>query len=154
MPERGSLVDRHVGFVHALREAGLPVSLAEGLDAARALRVIDLSERESLRAAYAATLVKKPAYRPGFDVLFDLWFPSSTTGMYAPAPPRPGSIRARPRWTSCASAWRSCSPAARTPSCGSSPRPWSSGSAASRPPGRAARTGSPTASCAPCPPRR
>ncbi|GAA2364619.1 vWA domain-containing protein [Nonomuraea africana] len=76
-----SLVDRHVGFVHALREAGLPVSLAEGLDAARALRVIDLTERESLRAAYAATLVKKPAYRPGFDMLFDLWFPSSTSGM-------------------------------------------------------------------------
>jgi uncharacterized protein with von Willebrand factor type A (vWA) domain len=81
-----SLVDRHVGFVHALREAGLPVSLAEGLDAARALRVIDLAERESLRAAYAATLVKKPGYRPGFDVLFDLWFPPSTTGLYATRP--------------------------------------------------------------------
>ncbi|WP_214321454.1 vWA domain-containing protein [Nonomuraea sediminis] len=77
-----SLIDRHIGFVHALREAGLPVSLAEGLDAARALQVIDLAERESLRAAYAATLVKKPAYRPGFDVLFDLWFPPSTTGLY------------------------------------------------------------------------
>ncbi|WP_049576520.1 vWA domain-containing protein [Nonomuraea sp. SBT364] len=81
-----SLVDRHVGFVHALREAGLPVSLAEGLDAARALRVIELADRESLRAAYAATLVKKPAYRPGFDVLFDLWFPMSTTGLYGPRP--------------------------------------------------------------------
>ncbi|MEO3870651.1 VWA domain-containing protein [Nonomuraea sp. B12E4] len=88
MPERMSLVDRHVGFVHALREAGLPVSLAEGLDAARALRVIELSERESLRAAYAATLVKKPAYRPGFDVLFDLWFPAATSGMYAERPAR------------------------------------------------------------------
>ncbi len=71
-----SLVERHVGFVHALREAGMPVSLAEGLDAARALRVIDLRERETLRAAYAATLIKKPGYRAGFDVLFDLWFPA------------------------------------------------------------------------------
>ncbi|MFF4623611.1 vWA domain-containing protein [Nonomuraea jabiensis] len=78
-----SLIDRHVGFVRALREAGIPVSVAEGLDAAHALRVIELSERESLRAAYAATLVKKPAYRPGFDVLFDLWFPASTSGMHA-----------------------------------------------------------------------
>jgi uncharacterized protein with von Willebrand factor type A (vWA) domain len=76
-----SLVDRHVGFVHALRDAGLPVSLAEGLDAARALRVIDLVERESLREAYAATLVKKPSHRPGFDVLFDLWFPPATSGL-------------------------------------------------------------------------
>ncbi|MEV4169901.1 VWA domain-containing protein [Nonomuraea sp. NPDC049709] len=81
MPERGSLVDRHVGFVHALREAGVPVSVAEGLDAANAMRVIELADRESLRAAYAATLVKKPAYRPGFDVLFDLWFPPSTSGL-------------------------------------------------------------------------
>ncbi|GAA2878811.1 VWA domain-containing protein [Streptosporangium fragile] len=78
-----SLIDRHVGFVHALREAGLPVSLAEGLDAARALRVIDLTERESLRAAYAATLVKRPSHRPGFDTLFDLWFPATTTGLEA-----------------------------------------------------------------------
>ncbi|MEV0378701.1 VWA domain-containing protein [Nonomuraea sp. NPDC050643] len=83
MPERGSLVDRHVGFVHALREAGVPVSVAEGLDAANAMRVIELTDRESLRAAYAATLVKKPVYRPGFDVLFDLWFPASTSGIRA-----------------------------------------------------------------------
>ncbi|WP_433337975.1 vWA domain-containing protein [Spirillospora sp. CA-294931] len=73
----GSLVDRHTGFVAALREAGLPVSVAEGLDAVRALQLIDLVERESLRAAYAATLVKRPAHRPAFDTLFDLWFPSA-----------------------------------------------------------------------------
>ncbi|MEU6426335.1 VWA domain-containing protein [Microbispora sp. NPDC046973] len=75
MTAPASLVDRHVGFVHALREAGLPVSPAEGLDAAHALMVIDLTERETLREAYAATLVKRPAHRPGFDLLFDLWFP-------------------------------------------------------------------------------
>src|SRR5690606_39529108 len=39
------------------------------------------AERESLREAYAATLVKKPAYRPGFDVLFDLWFPPAISGL-------------------------------------------------------------------------
>ena len=88
MPETGSLVDRHIGFVHALREAGLPVSIAEGLDAANALRVIDLADRESLREAYAATLVKRPVHRPGFDVLFDLWFPASTTGLRATRPGR------------------------------------------------------------------
>ncbi len=75
-----SLVDRHVGFVHALRKAGLPVSPAEGLDAAHALMVVDLTERETLREAYAATLVKRPAHRPGFDLLFDLWFPPVITG--------------------------------------------------------------------------
>lgn len=70
-----ALLDRHLGFVAALRDAGLPVSLAEGLDAVRALETIDLAERTSLRAAYAATLVKRPSHRAAFDVLFDLWFP-------------------------------------------------------------------------------
>ena len=28
-----TLLDRHLAFVNALRDAGLPVSLAEGLDA-------------------------------------------------------------------------------------------------------------------------
>ncbi|GAA0950884.1 vWA domain-containing protein [Nonomuraea longicatena] len=81
-----SLIERHTGFVNALREAGMPVSVAEGLDAARALRVVELTDRESLRAAYAATLIKRPGYRDGFDVLFDLWFPPSTTGLYAEGP--------------------------------------------------------------------
>jgi len=73
----GSLIDRHTGFVAALRDAGLPVSVAEGLDAARALGVIDLMDRQALRAAYAAALVKRPAHRPVFDALFDLWFPAA-----------------------------------------------------------------------------
>jgi uncharacterized protein len=75
-----SLLDRHTGFVGALREAGLPVSLAEGLDAVRALQVIDLVDRDSLRGAYAATLVKRPAHRATFDTLFDLWFPAALGG--------------------------------------------------------------------------
>ena len=32
-----TLLDRHIEFVEALRAAGLPVSLAEGLDAVRAI---------------------------------------------------------------------------------------------------------------------
>lgn len=73
-----ALLDRHLAFLAALREAGLPVSLAEGLDAVHALAAIDLAEREALRAAYAATLVKRRAHREAFDTLFDLWFPPVT----------------------------------------------------------------------------
>jgi uncharacterized protein with von Willebrand factor type A (vWA) domain len=72
---QGGLVEREIGFFHALREAGLSISLAEVLDATRALGTVDLLEREHLRAAYAATVVKRPAHRPAFDTLFDLWFP-------------------------------------------------------------------------------
>ncbi|MFJ8746063.1 VWA domain-containing protein [Embleya sp. NPDC127516] len=73
-----SLLDRHTGFVRALRHGGLPVSLAEGLDAARALTVLDLGDRETLRAAYAASLVKRHTHRDVFDTLFELWFPVGT----------------------------------------------------------------------------
>ncbi|HET7682096.1 MAG TPA: VWA domain-containing protein [Marmoricola sp.] len=70
-----SMLDRHVAFVEALRSAGLPVSLSEGLDAARAISTLGLGDREALRAAYAATLVKRQPHRPGFDQVFDLYFP-------------------------------------------------------------------------------
>lgn len=71
-----SLLDRHIAFVEALRAAGLPVSLSEGLDAVRAIGELGLDDRETLRAAYAATLVKRQPHRPGFDQVFDLYFPA------------------------------------------------------------------------------
>ncbi|MCW2818225.1 MAG: hypothetical protein JWR42_1012 [Marmoricola sp.] len=71
-----TLLDRHLAFVQALRDAGLPVSLAEGLDAVGAVGALGLGERETLRAAYAATLVKRQSHRPGFDQVFDLYWPA------------------------------------------------------------------------------
>ena len=62
-----TLLDRHIAFVEALRGAGLPVSLAEDLDAVARDRRARLGERETLRAAYAATLVKRQHHRPAFD---------------------------------------------------------------------------------------
>jgi uncharacterized protein with von Willebrand factor type A (vWA) domain len=71
-----SLLDRHIAFVEALRSAGLPVSLSEGLDAVHAIGGLGLDDRETLRAAYAATLVKRQPHRAGFDHVFDLYFPA------------------------------------------------------------------------------
>jgi hypothetical protein len=70
-----NLLDRAVAFTGALRSAGVAVSTAETVDATRALVAVDLLDRESLRAALAATLCKRPAYRRAFDTLFDLYFP-------------------------------------------------------------------------------
>jgi uncharacterized protein with von Willebrand factor type A (vWA) domain len=70
-----TLLDRHVEFVDALREGGLTVSLAEALDAVRALRATPLHDREVLRAVYAATLLKNRTHRRRFDELFDVYFP-------------------------------------------------------------------------------
>jgi uncharacterized protein with von Willebrand factor type A (vWA) domain len=71
-----TLLDRHIAFVEALRSAGLPVSLSEGLDAVHAISGLGLGDRETLRAAYAATLVKRQSHRTGFDQVFDLYFPA------------------------------------------------------------------------------
>ena len=71
----GGLVDREIGFFHALRDAGVGISLAEVLDATRTLGAVDLLEREQLREGLAACVLKRPAHRTTFDTLFDLWFP-------------------------------------------------------------------------------
>jgi hypothetical protein len=69
------LLEREIAFLDALRVAGLSVSLAEVLDSTRAMGAIDLMDRESLRHAFAACVLKRPAHRATFDTLFDLWFP-------------------------------------------------------------------------------
>jgi uncharacterized protein with von Willebrand factor type A (vWA) domain len=69
------LIDRQVDFVVALRAAGVPVSAAEAIDAARAMTAIDLLQRSQLHAALAAALVKREPHRAVFDRLFDLWWP-------------------------------------------------------------------------------
>jgi hypothetical protein len=79
-----NLFERHVEFIAALRGAGLAVSVAEDIDAAAALKVIDMGQREQLRAAYAAALVKRQAHRPAFDTVFDLYFPSLITAAQEP----------------------------------------------------------------------
>jgi hypothetical protein len=88
-----TLLDRHHEFVAALRTAGVPVSVAEDLDAVAAIRLVDLLERDQLRAAYAAALVKRHTERAAFDTLFDLYFPSRPgTDDPGPGPDR-GTLR-------------------------------------------------------------
>ena len=53
--------------------AGLPVSLAEGIDALRAAGAVGV-ERERLRDGLAAAIVKDEADRPTFDEAFDRFF--------------------------------------------------------------------------------
>ena len=78
MAVEGGLLGREIAFLDALRTAGLSVSLAEVLDSTRAMGAIDLIDREALRAAFAACVLKRPAHRTTFDTLFDLWFPAVT----------------------------------------------------------------------------
>jgi uncharacterized protein with von Willebrand factor type A (vWA) domain len=72
-------------FFHRLREAGVPVSMVEVLDAFACLPHLDLADRDQFRAALFATLVKRPEDQQAFAVLFDVCFPLT------PAAAGPGS---------------------------------------------------------------
>lgn len=66
-------------FVEELREIGIPVSMVETFDAADALVHTDLTERENLRAALGATLVKDANHYHAFDAAFDVYFGGTGT---------------------------------------------------------------------------
>jgi uncharacterized protein with von Willebrand factor type A (vWA) domain len=61
-------------FIGELRSAGIPVSMSEHVDAARAVEVIDLADRRMVRATLAATLVKDGDHLPVFNTAFDVFF--------------------------------------------------------------------------------
>jgi uncharacterized protein with von Willebrand factor type A (vWA) domain len=65
---------RVLALVGRLRDAGVDVSVAETMDATRAVAAAGV-EREVLREALAATLVKVEADRPAFDPIFEALFP-------------------------------------------------------------------------------
>lgn len=70
-------------LVHALRQAGVPVSTSEVLDATAALREVDVADRPTVKRALAATLVKRAEDRTAFDGLFELTF-AATAARHTP----------------------------------------------------------------------
>ena len=62
------------GFIVELRQAGLPVSLTENLDAMEAVKHIPLEERSTFKYALAATLVKNHAHWRVFETVFEVYF--------------------------------------------------------------------------------
>ncbi len=80
----GSLETSLLEFFHRLRDARVPVSMVEVLDAFDCLRHVDLADRAQFRAALAATLIKRAEDRSTFDVLFDVCFPLTRSQPAAP----------------------------------------------------------------------
>ncbi len=68
------MLDVLTGFVGELRAAGLPVSLTESIDAAEAVHHIPLEDRDALKYALAATLVKSSAHWKAFETAFEVYF--------------------------------------------------------------------------------
>jgi uncharacterized protein with von Willebrand factor type A (vWA) domain len=79
-----------LGFFHRLRDARVPVSMVEVLDAFACLRHVDLADRTQFRAALFTTLVKRPEDQQAFHVLFDVCFPLTRAPGTAPSAPAGG----------------------------------------------------------------
>ena len=63
-------------FIGALREAGMPVSPAESLDALKAIKLLGLDSRQTCKSVLALTLVKRQVDQAMYEELFDLYFAS------------------------------------------------------------------------------
>jgi uncharacterized protein with von Willebrand factor type A (vWA) domain len=72
------MLDLLEGFVVELRRAGLPVSLTESVDAAKALGQVPFEDRNAFKYALGATLVKNQAHWRAFETVFEVYF--SRTG--------------------------------------------------------------------------
>jgi uncharacterized protein with von Willebrand factor type A (vWA) domain len=67
-----------VAFTEELREAGLPVSMVEAIDAANAIDAVGLEDRDALRAVLGATLVKSRRHHEAFATAFEVFFGSGS----------------------------------------------------------------------------
>ena len=76
-----------------LRAAGAEIALSEVLDAAEALRHVDVGRRAEFRAALRCVLVKYPHHDAAFDAAFDRAFPARPPG---PGPPTAGQDAGQP----------------------------------------------------------
>ncbi|MGY6500351.1 MAG: vWA domain-containing protein [Acidimicrobiales bacterium] len=73
-PQTSPMLELLGGFIQELREAGIPVSLSENIDAMEAVKHIPLEDREALKYALAATMVKNDSHWRAFETVFEVYF--------------------------------------------------------------------------------
>src|ERR1700742_4828520 len=66
-----------VGFVEALRGAGISVGPSETVDAGRVMATLGLGDRAVLREGLACAVLRRSDHRETYDAMFDLWFPAA-----------------------------------------------------------------------------
>ncbi len=88
------LVAHLARFTRGLREAGVRASLSDEADAARALTLVDLSDRAEVRRALSIALKIRPRDRGAFEELFDRSWGSEEPAAAPPPDERRSSDRA------------------------------------------------------------
>jgi len=71
--------ERIIQFVTALRNRGVPVSLAESIDSFNAINKLGIHEREKFRISLRASLIKDQSHLGIFDELFPLFFGNASS---------------------------------------------------------------------------
>ena len=68
------LFGRAVGFGRALRKSGLGIDLGAAIDFARALEIVDIGDREQVRAAGEAVFVRRKDDLEPYHLTFDRYW--------------------------------------------------------------------------------
>jgi uncharacterized protein with von Willebrand factor type A (vWA) domain len=68
------LLAEAVGFGRSLRAARLQIDLGAAVDFARALTLVEIGDREQVRAAGEAVFVRRRDDRPAYNAAFDAWW--------------------------------------------------------------------------------
>ena len=121
------LLGEAVGFGRSLRVARLSIDLGAAVDFARALTLVDIADREQVKAAGAAVFVRRRDDRAVYDAAFDRWWrqrgsrfsgrvPAVHDARARRRPARRGGARRRPRRSPAPSAGR-CGPTSAAPRC-------------------------------------
>ncbi|MHB1418331.1 MAG: vWA domain-containing protein [Bacillota bacterium] len=78
--------ERVVEFIRSLRQAGVPVSIAEALDGMQAVMMHPDPSRSALKDALVTTLVKSHWDLPIFDKVFELFYEDNVPALNLPEP--------------------------------------------------------------------
>lgn len=82
-----------VGFGRALRAAGLGVDIGAAVDFARALSIVEIGDRETIRAAGEAIFVRRRDELEPYDLVFDRWWRRRIRGRPGERPDVPAEER-------------------------------------------------------------
>jgi len=83
------LLGEAVGFGRSLRSARLSIDLGASVDFARALTLVDIADREQVKAAGAAVFVRRRDDRATYDAAFDAWWRARGSRLPSEAGPSP-----------------------------------------------------------------
>lgn len=86
------LLRRAVGFARALKVAGIATDPGSAIDFARALTLVDVGEREEVRAAGATVFVRRRDDLPTYHAVFDRFWRRRGSGL-----PQEGQLPGLPR---------------------------------------------------------